>query len=272
MPSPTGNDLTLVGLPLELVQHIGSYLNDNSDALLMLRRTCKDLEAALLRQFVHEHVASLYCWMSDVKRWQRIERILDSRLGQHVKKITFTLDVMEHRHDSDVPTVDNQWLYVSRRFLPMGEIRFVRAIVPYVSLPAQNICDEELSAPGFRRPSPPEITSLLCYAKSYGISLHFDFGGYIGPQRALLGSRVARDLLSAATIVRPSIEQITVANVVLSWLGYVLGVHGSDFVKLVRAADHVVFLDEGTRGHGDQSLAEEWRQHLESVFLRKRRL
>lgn len=104
MPSPTGNDLTLQGLPNEIVQRIGLFLV-GCDGILELRAASQELEIVMQDLFIREYVAHQYCWALCEKRWKRIEDMLGSRLGEHIRAITITFDVLEHKTLKDLATV-----------------------------------------------------------------------------------------------------------------------------------------------------------------------
>lgn len=92
----TEDNSTLLGLPMELLLRITAYITP--EALTSARLTCKTLEAATFRHFVHLYCTKRRCFVFSTARWTRLQLLLKQspRLASNVKRIVFTTSPYEH--------------------------------------------------------------------------------------------------------------------------------------------------------------------------------
>jgi anti-anti-sigma regulatory factor len=96
----------LLDLPIEILDHITGYLND--EVLPTLRLTCRTLHGATLDRFCDVYIAHLGCWIISKGRWERLHNLLSassSPLSDKVRTITLTLDELELRTARDFVSV-----------------------------------------------------------------------------------------------------------------------------------------------------------------------
>lgn len=79
----------LLQLPLELLQRIIDLLSD--ETIIMLRLSCKVLQATTFDVFAREYFTKRKICIADKARWTQLSSILDSRLATRLKKLTFTI-------------------------------------------------------------------------------------------------------------------------------------------------------------------------------------
>lgn len=87
--SPSSQDAFLLQLPLELLQRIIDLLSD--ETTIMLRLSCKVLQATTFDVFARVHFTKRKICIADKARWTQLSSILDSCLATRLKKLTFTI-------------------------------------------------------------------------------------------------------------------------------------------------------------------------------------
>lgn len=97
MPTTSSSqDAFLLELPLELMQRTIDLLSDGT--IIMLRLSCKVLQATTFDLFAKEYSTKRKICIADKARWTQLSSILDSRLATRLQKLTFT--IMNDRTDS----------------------------------------------------------------------------------------------------------------------------------------------------------------------------
>lgn len=104
----TNNQTTpLLALPVELVGRIADSLTPES--LLMLRLTCNLLEHLTYDLFSKTFFERRYCCIFYEPRWLLLKNVISSRLGSRVREVTFTIEPLESKHDTDLQLAPNKF-------------------------------------------------------------------------------------------------------------------------------------------------------------------
>lgn len=96
----------LLALPVELVGRIADSLTPESS--LMLRLTCKVLEHSTYDLFSKTFFERRYCCIFYEARWLLLKNVISSRLGSRVREVTFTIEPLESKHDTDLQLAPNK--------------------------------------------------------------------------------------------------------------------------------------------------------------------
>lgn len=82
----------LLTLPMELLQRIIIMLGD--ETLPTFRLTCKTIEATTFDLFAQIFFEERYCCIFYKPRWTLLEDVISSRMGDRVRRVVFTTDVL----------------------------------------------------------------------------------------------------------------------------------------------------------------------------------
>ena len=102
----TGADPSrLLVLPVEVVARVTGFVN--SEALILVRLTCKALEDISFNRFAAEPFAHICCWVATAHDFQRLKDILQQspRLSSKIRRLTLTTSSLIDQPESAIDYV-----------------------------------------------------------------------------------------------------------------------------------------------------------------------